>query len=378
MKIIADENIPFAKEAFGCFGNLKLLPGRNITKAELEDVEILIVRSITTVDKNLLQGTRIKFVGTATIGFDHIDLDYLNESGITYANAAGCNADSVNEYVWAAIFKSAVEKKISLESKTISVVGVGNIGSRVVRTAEKLGLKVLQNDPPLKRITNNKNFVDLNEALSADIITFHVPLTYEGVDKTFHLISEENLQQIKPGAILINSSRGPVIDNTALLKRLKNDSDLVTIIDVWENEPNINVELLEKTFIGTAHIAGYSYEGKVNGTIMIYNELCKFLEVKPGWTPQLSIIENPTIEFNFDIGFEKSINNVIKQVYNIHEDTISLKQLLIDKTLSVPAYFDKLRKEYRQRREFTNYLIGLAGQEERISSTLKAVRFNIR
>ncbi|RJP62008.1 MAG: 4-phosphoerythronate dehydrogenase [Ignavibacteriales bacterium] len=377
MKIIADENIPFAKEAFGCFGNLKLLPGRNISNAELKDAEILIVRSITTVDKNLLQGTRIKFVGTATIGFDHIDLDYLNESGITYANAAGCNADSVNEYVWAAIFKSVVEKKIPLEGKTIGVVGVGNIGSRVVCTAEKLGLKVLQNDPPLKRRTNNKNFVDLNEALSADIITFHVPLTYEGEDKTFHLLNEKNLQQIKPGAIIINSSRGPVIDNTALLNCMKNDSDMVTILDVWEIEPNINVELLEKTFIGTAHIAGYSYEGKVNGTLMIYNELCKFLEVKPGWTPQLPMIENPTIEFNFDIGFEKSIDNVIKQAYNIDEDNIALKKLLTDKSLTSAIYFDKLRKEYRQRREFTNYSIEMSAKDLNIKKALASLRFNL-
>jgi erythronate-4-phosphate dehydrogenase len=376
MKIIADENIPFAKEAFSSFGNLTLLPGRNITKTQLGEAEILIVRSITTVDKNLLRGTRIKFVGTATIGFDHIDLDYLNKSGITYVNAAGCNADSVNEYVWAAIFKSAAEKNISLEMKTIGVVGVGNIGSHVVQTAEKLGLKVLQNDPPLRRRTNNKNFVSLNEALNADIITFHVPLTLKGKDRTYHLLCEDNIKQIKPGAIIINSSRGPVLDNSVLFKRLKNDSTLITILDVWEDEPDLNIALLDKTFIGTAHIAGYSYEGKVNGTKIIYDKLCRFLGVNPNWAPQLPNVESPIIEFKQDVSLEMSINNIINRAYNIDEDSITLKKLVTDKSLSSAVYFDKLRKEYKQRREFNNYSLQIIGQDEKAKKALKTLRFN--
>jgi len=376
MKLVIDENIPYAKEAFGRFGDLLLLPGRKITKTELNDADILIVRSITKVNKNLLEGTRIKFIGTATIGYDHMDLDYLKESGITFTNAAGCNANSVNEYVWAAIFKAAAEKNINLADKSLGVVGVGNIGSRIVSAAGKLGFKVFQNDPPLQRKTNDEKFVCLDEALDADIITFHVPLTLEGKDKTFHLLDEGKLKLIKRGSILINSSRGPVVDNDALLKRLKTDPTLSVILDVWENEPDLNLALLEKTFLGTAHIAGYSYEGKVNGTVIIYNKLCKFLEIKPEWKPNLPPVDKPVLEIPHETNYEKTINNIIRQVYNIDEDNRALKKLLTDINIPASVYFDKLRKEYKRRREFNNYSIKLELQNEKIKKAFESLRFN--
>ena len=250
MILIADENIAFAKEAISGFGELKLLNGRSLTNNEVKDSEVLIVRSITKVNQELLKNTKILFVGTATIGTDHIDLDYLKSKKIAFADAKGCNADSVAEYVFTSLFKVASEEKISLREKTIGVVGIGNIGSRIVKLAESFGMKVLKNDPPLERKGIGANYVALDEILKADIITFHVPLNKEGIDKTYHLIDNEKLKRIKSGTVIINTSRGPVIDNNALLKE-NEKKNFNLIFDVWEDEPTINTKLLEKVKIGT-------------------------------------------------------------------------------------------------------------------------------
>ena len=217
MKLIIDENITFAKEAFSSFGDAKLLDGRTLTNKDVQDADVLVVRSITNVNEDLIKNSKVKFVGTATIGTDHIDLEYLKNQNIRFADAKGCNADSVAEYVFTALLKVASEKNIYLQEKTIGVVGIGNIGSRVVRLAESLGMKVLKNDPPLERKGIGNNYLNLDEILQADIITFHVPLNLDGIDKTFHLLNENNLKKIKKGTIIINSSRGAVINNLALL-----------------------------------------------------------------------------------------------------------------------------------------------------------------
>ena len=246
MKLIVDENIAFAKEAFSSFGELKLLNGRDITNDEVKDANVLIVRSITQVGEKLLKNSKVKFIGTATIGTDHIDLDYLESKKISFTDAKGCNADSVAEYVFTALLKVAIEAKLSLKGKAIGVVGIGNIGSRIVKLAESLGLKVLKNDPPLERKGIGKNYVSLNEILGADVITLHVPLSSEGIDKTIHLFNSENLKRIKTGSIIINTARGSVIDNSTLLREsVKRKFNI--ILDVWENEPTINIALLENT-----------------------------------------------------------------------------------------------------------------------------------
>jgi len=242
LKIIVDENIVFGEEAFSKFGEVRLLPGRNLNNQILKDAEILIVRSITKVDEELLMNTRIKFVGTATTGNDHVDQKYLSEKSIFFADAKGCNADSVTEYVFTTLMKIASEKNITLKNKTFSVVGVGNIGSIVVKLAESFGMHVLKNDPPLERAGNETDFVSLDEALQADIISLHVPLTKDGIDKTYHLLNSENLKRLREDSILINTSRGEVVDNKALLETIRSRK-LKVILDVWENEPNINKEL---------------------------------------------------------------------------------------------------------------------------------------
>ncbi|MCP4709420.1 MAG: 4-phosphoerythronate dehydrogenase, partial [Planctomycetes bacterium] len=216
MKIVADENIACVKEVFSSLGDVQAFPGRCITRDHLLDANILLVRSITNVNADLLESTPVRFVGTSTIGTDHIDLDYLRRHNISFASAVGSNANSVAEYVLTAIYHIAHLNNIDLNNKTLGIIGVGNIGSILERKAPALGLTPLPNDPPLQRQTNDPRFVSLAEVLQADIITLHVPLTHDGPDPTFHLLNENNLSHFKPYTILINTSRGPVIDNLAL------------------------------------------------------------------------------------------------------------------------------------------------------------------
>ena len=376
MILVVDENISFAEEAFSQFGEVRLLPGRKITRETLLSADALIVRSITKVDENLLRDTPVKFVGTATIGTDHIDLEYLNSNKIIFKDAAGCNADAVAEYVFTSISLLANEYSFSFEEKTLGVIGVGNIGSRVARLAESVGMKVLKNDPPLQRRTGSNEYVSLEEALNADIITFHVPLNLEGVDKTFHLINAEKLSSLKRGTILINASRGQVIDNSLLVKFIKEKSLLVNL-DVWENEPDINIDLLNQVCIATPHIAGYSLEGKINGTVIIYNALCSFLKVKPMWNPIFQKVRENEITINYNGKLTATLTNIFKSAYAIKEDDARMRRIENLEKKDRSAYFDKLRKEYPFRREFSNYKAVISNGDERILNIIKNFRFQV-
>ncbi len=376
MILVVDENISFAEEAFSQFGEVRLLPGRKITRETLLSADALIVRSITKVDESLLRDTPVKFVGTATIGTDHIDLEYLNSNKIIFKDAAGCNADAVAEYVFTSISLLANEYSFSFEEKTLGVIGVGNIGSRVARLAESVGMKVLKNDPPLQRRTGSNEYVSLEKALNADIITFHVPLNLEGVDKTFHLINAEKLSSLKRGTILINASRGQVIDNSVLVKFIKEKSLLVNL-DVWENEPDINIDLLNQVCIATPHIAGYSLEGKINGTVIIYNALCSFLKVKPMWNPIFQKVRENEITINYNGKLTATLTNIFKSAYAIKEDDARMRRIENLEKKDRSAYFDKLRKEYPFRREFSNYKAVISNGDERILNIIKSFRFQV-
>lgn len=359
MKIVADENIPQVKEAFSEFGETILHAGRSITNNILKDADALLVRSITKVNKELLEGTRIKFVATATIGTDHIDKEYLQENNIYFADAAGCNAYSVAEYVMCAIMHLYSLNNLSLTNKSIGIIGYGNVGTKVVKFAEVFGLKTIINDPPLQRKTGESFFRSLDEALEADIVTFHVPLNKSGIDKTVHLLNENNINKIKNGALLINSARGPVVDNETLLKRIKEKNDLLTVLDVWENEPALNRELLNLVDIGTPHIAGYSYEGKMNGTTLIYQSFCKYIGAKPNWQPKMPVIADKIIKVDQLNNEELTLNNIFQKIYNINEDSLRLKDSNKLEDALIPKYFDNLRKNYPIRREFNNYIVNI-------------------
>ncbi|MFA3784025.1 4-phosphoerythronate dehydrogenase [Melioribacteraceae bacterium 4301-Me] len=385
MKIVIDENIAFGKKAFSQFGDVVLVNGRKITNDILKDADILIVRSVTKVDKDLLKGTKVRFVGTATIGTDHIDKDYLSQKEIAFTDAAGCNSYAVTEYVFTAIWRVYSQNNITLKNKSIGIIGVGNIGSKVKKISEVLGLKTILNDPPLQRKTGDKKYTDLQSALSADVITLHVPLNESGVDKTFHLLNEKNISLIKKGSMLINTSRGAVVDNIALLKRLKKQNDIFTVFDVWENEPAINYELLNLVTIATPHIAGYSYEGKVNGTVMIYEKLCEFLNEKPKWEPPYSPIYNNVIDLDKqnlsqqidDSQLFSALKVIFEHAYNIENDSSKLKASLNLPLEERAKYFDLLRKEYPLRRELNNYFVKCNQIPEKLKNIITELRLKI-
>ncbi|MFN3873943.1 MAG: 4-phosphoerythronate dehydrogenase [Ignavibacterium sp.] len=374
MKIIIDENIAFAKEAFSLFGDVVLLPGREITNETLKDADVLIIRSVTDVNEKLLSSTSVKFVGTATIGTDHIDLNYLHSHNICFADAKGCNAYAVAEYFLTALLKVCSDENISLQNKSIGVIGVGNVGSKVARFSELLGLKVLKNDPPLQRINPDEKFYSLDEVLQCDIVTLHVPLTLEGEDKTYHLLNEENLERLKDDSILINTSRGSVIDNQALRKVI-NQKKLKVILDVWENEPDLDLSLLERVKIGTPHIAGYTLEGKVNGTIMIFDALNKFLGTDYKFDFNLPEVRNNLLSYSKDDFDEEELNNLLIRIYDIDSDNLQMKKMLYFNRQDRIKYFDNLRKYYPLRREFNNYLIQT--NSDKMKEILKGLRFKI-
>lgn len=371
MKIVADPNIPFVQEAFGPLGEVQLTPGRAIAAESVRDADVLLVRSVTPVNAALLDGSRVKFVATATIGFDHIDRGYLSKNGIGFASAQGSNANSVAEYVVAAMLELAHRQKFRLRDKTIGVVGVGNVGSRVVRYAEALGMRVLQNDPPRERRERLKDFVGFDRLLAeADIITLHVPLTQEESHATYHLISKDILAALEERRpILINTSRGAVVDNKALLKAIDGEKLGGVVLDVWENEPSILPELLDVVDIGTPHIAGYSFDGKVNGTRMIYGAVCGAFKLTPTWSPMLPVPVVPRIEHRIESAEddEDVLRQVIGRVYNITVDDAALR--------NDARMFDRLRAEYPVRREFFNTELVLRGASESVRAKLAALGF---
>jgi erythronate-4-phosphate dehydrogenase len=373
MRIVADPNIPFVHEAFGPLGDVRLVPGREITAGAVRDADVLLVRSVTPVNASLLDGSRVKFVATATIGFDHIDREYLSQKDIGFASAQGSNANSVAEYVVAAMLELAHRYKFRLRDRTLGVVGVGNVGSRVVRYAEALGMRVLLNDPPRQRMEKLAHFVSLQRVLAdADIITLHVPLVREGEEATFHLFDKDRLGVVEHRRpILINSSRGAVVDNKALLKAVDGERLGGVVLDVWENEPNISPELLDVADLATPHIAGYSFDGKVNGTRMIYESVCGFFRLPPTWSPHLPPSPVPRVEYRVESAEddEEALRQVIGRVYDITADDAALRK-------DVRA-FDRLRAEYPVRREFFNTELVLRGASEELRTTCAALGFRM-
>jgi len=350
MKIVADPNIPCIREAFGSLGDITLVPGRQISAANVRDADLLLIRSVTPVNAALLNGSKVKFVATATIGTDHVDAHYLAQRGIGFASAAGSNANSVAEYIIAGLLELAHRQHFRLRDKTLGIIGVGNVGARVVRSAIALGMRVLPNDPPRQRTENLSDFVNLERICAeADIITCHVPLTKTGPDATFHLFDRDRLAALASRRpVIINSARGAVIDNPALLQAITSKHLTGVILDVWENEPNILSSLLAAADLGTPHIAGYSFDGKVNGVRLIYEVACRHFGLPATWQPQLPAPSLPRLEVRVNTGEddEDVLRRVIRQVYDITADAARLRADV--------RQFDRLRAEYPVRREFFN------------------------
>jgi len=378
MKIVADANIPYVRECFSSIGEVTAMSGREMTPWIVADADILLVRSITPVGVDLLAGSKVRFVATATIGFDHIDLDFLRQNKIGFASAPGSNANSAAEYIIAGLLKIGQRHHIELEGTSIGVIGVGNVGSRVARKCAALGMRIYLNDPPLQRQTGDPKYLPVEELYDCDFITVHTPLTFDGPDTTHHLVDEEFLDSLKDGCVFLNASRGGVVDSAALKAAIRSRRLKAAVLDVWENEPSIDIELLEMVDLGTPHIAGYSLDGKIAGLIMIYKATCEHfdLESKLGAEDFLPEPAVPGVRLDLDDANEQqAINNAVQTVYPIERDDRNLRQALDKPAEAIGPYFDSLRKNYPVRREFQNTKVIVKEASSSLAGKLRGIGF---
>lgn len=371
MKILVDENMPYARELFSRTGTVVAVPGRPIPQAELDEADGLMVRSVTHVNAALLAGKPVKFVGTATAGTDHIDEDFLKAQGIGFSAAPGCNAIAVVEYVFSSLLLLAERDGFALKERTVGIIGVGNVGSRLQARLEVLGIRTLLCDLPRADRGDEGDFLPLASLVAeADILTFHTPLFKQGEYKTLHLADEALLMALKPGTILINACRGPVVDNAALLKVLGQRQDLSVVLDVWEPEPDLSLPLLEKVDIATAHIAGYTLEGKARGTTQVFEAWTRFLG-QPQQIALDTLLPAPefgriTLHGELD---QPTLKRLVHLVYDVRRD-----DALLRKAAAIPGEFDRLRKNYLERREWSSLLVQC--DSEQASALLLKLGFN--
>jgi len=377
MKILADENIPYVREAFGTLGQVTTLSGRAMNADSVKEIDLLLVRSITKVNRALLDGSSVRFVGTATIGEDHIDKACLAERGIAFASAPGSNANSVGQYLVAALLRLRRQSAFDLRGLKLGIVGVGNVGTRVLAKATALGLECVLNDPPLARQTGDPRYKPIEAILECDIVTLHVPLTRAGPDPTHHLADERFVRRMKPGGILINTSRGGVADGDALKRALDDGHLKACVLDVWEGEPKIDTHLLERVALGTPHIAGYSFDGKVNGTRMIYEAACRFLDAEPTWDPTPLLPQPECPRLLVDGNAPEALEGAVDAVYDIMQDDAAMRTILAAPEHERPKRFDRLRKEYPRRREFFNTQVVVNPAHAGLEAQLEGIGFQI-
>ncbi len=373
MKIVADNKIPFLAGALEPFADIIYLPGKDITKEMIHDADALIIRTRTRCDGHLLEGTGVRFIATATIGFDHIDTVYCKENNIFWTNAPGCNSSSVQQYIGAALIALSYRKGFDLRNRTLGVIGVGNVGSKVVRLAEQLEMNVYLNDPPRQRKEGPCQFISLEGIIrECDIISLHVPLNMEGIDKTHHMIDDSFLSKVNKDTIIINSSRGEVVHTAALKNALQSGAVSATVLDVWENEPDIDAELLHLTDIATPHIAGYSADGKANGTMMSVRALSKYFGLGiDRWIPD-NIPEPPDTNIFIDCRGKTDdaiLQDAVLATYQILDDDRRFRESA--------STFEQQRGEYPLRREFHAYHVILSEKRPELQKRFQRLRFNV-
>lgn len=330
MKIIIDDKIPYMQAALhGIEAEVVYKRGSDIGPDDVKDADALLVRTRTRCDEQLLAGSKVQFIATATIGYDHFDIDYLEQAGIAWTNCPGCNASSVAQYVRSVLLLLSADYSLELSNSTIGIVGCGNVGTLVRQVASELGLRVLVCDP----LVGSPDFVSLSDIESqADVITFHVPLTHSCEHATWHMADEAFFGRLHRCPFIINSSRGGVVDDQALYNALINGTIRQAVIDTWEHEPKIDLSLLNKVYIGTPHIAGYSADGKANATNMSVRALCRHFSIKAP-----APVEPPSLPSTFVY-----TGNPL-ELYNPLEDSARLK--------TNPSEFEQLRGNYPLRRE---------------------------
>ena len=353
MKIIIDDKIPYIKGAFESVAEVVYLAGNKTTPEVVKGADAIVTRTRTICNEKLLSGSAVKFIATATIGFDHIDTEYCTSAGIEWTNAPGCNSRSVEQYIASTLMVLAENKNLQLKDLCIGVVGVGNVGAKVANICELLGMKVLRNDPPRQRAEGGTTFVGLEQIKEeADIITLHVPLIMKGEEATFHLGNESFFSSLKKNPVIINSCRGEVIETNAVKAALKSGQLSGFVCDCWENEPNIDLELLDLTTIATPHIAGYSKDGKATGTLMSVKAISDFFGLGLNdWKPNgVELPSNPVIDIDgMGLSEQAILSKAILYTYDIRKDD--------DFFRLNTENFEQQRGDYPTRREFPAYTV---------------------
>lgn len=375
MKVVCDSHIPFLKGVLEPYCDVSYVPGQEITPEIVREADALIIRTRTKCNAQLLEGSRVRFIATATIGYDHIDTTWCESNGISWTNAPGCNSWSVQQYIGSLLVSMARDMGFSFRDKTLGVVGVGNVGSKVARLAALLGFRVLLCDPPRARREGADAFRTLEQIIKeCDIISLHVPLSLDGDDATYHLFDKARLSMLNANQILINSSRGEVVDGEALKDILRQKRIRAAALDVWENEPDIDSELLQLLYCGTPHIAGYSADGKATGTMMCVQALGRFFDL-PCQNWEISDMPLPAypVEFSIDITGKKPQSVLAEAI--LHSYDIKSDDSMLRKDVSG---FEGLRSGYPVRREFPAFSVRLINDDSGRSTVfLREAGFNI-
>lgn len=371
MHLVADENIPLLDEFFAAFGSIRRLPGRAITAADVRDADLLLVRSVTQVNRALLEGSRVRFVGTCTIGTDHLDLDYFAAAGIAWSSAPGCNARGVVDYVLGSVLTLAEREGVDPAARVYGVVGAGQVGGRLVNLLRGLGWQVRVCDPP-RQAAEGGDFDSLEQIIDeCDVISLHTPLDAS----TRHLFDTTRLAALKPGTWLINASRGAVVDNAALRSLLPQRPDLKAVLDVWEGEPQADVELAALCQLATPHIAGYSLDGKLRGTAQIYQACCRAL----GVAEQVSLVDLLPAPWLSELSIDGSADpawalaSICRAVYDPRRDDADFRRSLVGDADTRRAGFDRLRKHYPMRREIDGLRVRIQGDSAPLAALVRAL-----
>ena len=355
LRIVADKNIPYVESAFAALGEVVLLPSSALDAKAVREADLLLVRSTVKVGAPLLEGSRVRFVATATIGTDHLDIAYLDAKAIRWASAPGSNAPSVAQWWASAVLTVATARIGKLAGLVVGVVGAGNVGKRVERVAAALGCTVLRNDPPRAHAEGPDGFVSLDELCTrADIVTLHVPLTAEGPYRTHHLFDADRLGRMRQGAWLVNASRGPVVHGQALIAARSTSQIGAALLDVFEGEPGVPPALIDAADLATPHIAGHSLDGKAAGTEMVYRAACQFLDVKASWLPRRALPPLATAAIALDardLDDEAAALMVLRRFYRIEEDDAALRHLAKLPDADRGRAFQTYRDAYGPRRE---------------------------
>jgi erythronate-4-phosphate dehydrogenase len=395
VQIVADENIPLLEQFFSEFGEIRKVAGRTMTNEDLKNADILLVRSITKVNEALIADSPVKFIGTCTIGTDHIDLKYLktinqqrkanNQQKIAFSSAPGCNAEAVVDYVLSAISVLIDKRDQIYQDISVGIIGVGNVGLRLRRRLEAMGVAVIAVDP-FKEAVEVGQLSRLDDALKADVVSLHIPITHvEEVAEhaTYHLINEQRLQQMKPNACLINSCRGSVVDNEALKIHMDNHAEFESIIDVWEGEPNLDLQLMNRCLLATPHIAGYSLDGKMRGTEQVYQACCQTfgLPIRNKLAQYLPEPSIKKIKFGDSVPVRQALRTAIRAVYEVRVDDGIMRSTLLrtgGEAQAMREQFDLLRKNYPLRRDIPTMRVEVPGKRQDLKNALEAAGFDVR